>query len=314
MTTSNPAPARLFVLLARTAPVGVILRRGPSDWVQMIHWNTRSDVFTPGQWFHGRIYEHKSDLSPNGKLFVYDAYKPWINPTDSEYGNRWTAVSKPPYFTALGLWTHKSFQGGGGHFNDDEQLLVNFLHDELTPHPDHRPKEIEVTRTESENYMKNSIRYHRMLRDGWKQLGFKKITRLPFWFKGKFLPENDTKIILQKWVRHSAAPINLMCEITYSYRTVSPRGSRHKALYEIVPQYRYSAKWYSPKESPRTDYYLSGVTWADFDYKRRPVMAKDGKIFTVNLNEADELIFTELADFNANQPEAIESPAWAKKW
>jgi len=71
MSEATKSPARLFVLLARKAPVGVILRRGPSDWVQMIHWNTKNDLFTPGQWFHGRIFEWKCDLSPNGKLIIY---------------------------------------------------------------------------------------------------------------------------------------------------------------------------------------------------------------------------------------------------
>ncbi len=43
---SKPAPpCRLSVILAREAPVGVIFRRGPAKW------------------FHGRIYERRSDLS-----------------------------------------------------------------------------------------------------------------------------------------------------------------------------------------------------------------------------------------------------------
>lgn len=45
MTTKIPAPARLFVLLAREASAGVILRRGPSKWVQLIKWNTDADTF-----------------------------------------------------------------------------------------------------------------------------------------------------------------------------------------------------------------------------------------------------------------------------
>ena len=33
------------MLLARNAPIGVIFRRGPSDWVQLIRWNTDRDSF-----------------------------------------------------------------------------------------------------------------------------------------------------------------------------------------------------------------------------------------------------------------------------
>src|SRR4051812_15030832 len=64
----GPVPPRLFFLLARKSPTAVIFRRGPSDWVQLIRWNTQTDDFEPGQWFHGRVYEHRCDLSPNGEL------------------------------------------------------------------------------------------------------------------------------------------------------------------------------------------------------------------------------------------------------
>src|SRR5689334_24179596 len=54
---SDPArrrgPCRLFCILARDAATGVIFRRGPSRWVQLIKWNTATDTFEPGQWFHG---------------------------------------------------------------------------------------------------------------------------------------------------------------------------------------------------------------------------------------------------------------------
>ncbi len=38
-------PCRLSIILARAAPVGVIFRRGPTDWVQLIKWNTDRDSF-----------------------------------------------------------------------------------------------------------------------------------------------------------------------------------------------------------------------------------------------------------------------------
>jgi hypothetical protein len=60
----------LEVLLARDAPKGVILRRGPTKWVQLILLHTDSDTFEEGQWFRGRIYGGHSDLSPDGSLFL----------------------------------------------------------------------------------------------------------------------------------------------------------------------------------------------------------------------------------------------------
>jgi len=82
---------RLSVLLARSAPVGVIFRRGPSKQVLLIRWNLEKDTFETGQWFKGRIYESRCDLSPDGKLLLYFAAsqkKPYIS---------WTAISRPPY-------------------------------------------------------------------------------------------------------------------------------------------------------------------------------------------------------------------------
>jgi hypothetical protein len=66
-------PCRLFVISARRAPVAAVLRRGPSKWVQLNVWDTSTDSIEHGQWFHGRIYERRCDLSPDGRADVLDA-------------------------------------------------------------------------------------------------------------------------------------------------------------------------------------------------------------------------------------------------
>jgi len=43
----------MFVLLAREANVGVILRRGPAQWWRLTLWDTQQDRFEGGQWFRG---------------------------------------------------------------------------------------------------------------------------------------------------------------------------------------------------------------------------------------------------------------------
>jgi len=46
-----------------------------------------------------------SDLSPDGQLFLYAARKAETpERRASDYTHKWTAISKPPYFTALALW------------------------------------------------------------------------------------------------------------------------------------------------------------------------------------------------------------------
>jgi hypothetical protein len=36
----GPVPARVNFLLATEAPIGVIFRGGPSNWVEVLKWNT----------------------------------------------------------------------------------------------------------------------------------------------------------------------------------------------------------------------------------------------------------------------------------
>lgn len=112
-------PPRLYGILARSTRVGVILRRGPSKQVQLIKWNLKSDELQHGQWFKGRIHEDWCDLSPSGDLFLYFAA-----PYRAPYGT-WTAISKPPFLTALALWTQGDSWWGGGKFINDNKIYLS---------------------------------------------------------------------------------------------------------------------------------------------------------------------------------------------
>ena len=96
--TAPRASTRLYVLLARKAPIAVVFRRGPSKQVLLLTWNTETDELRQGQWFKGRIYERRCDLSPSGEKLIYFAAK-----HRGPHGT-WTAVSRPPYLTALAMW------------------------------------------------------------------------------------------------------------------------------------------------------------------------------------------------------------------
>ena len=91
------------------------MRRGPTDHVQLVAWDTDTDEFTAGQWFKGRIHEDRCDLSPDGRYFVYFAAKHrWVHVEDVK--ETWTAISRPPYFTALAIWFFGGTWHGGGVF------------------------------------------------------------------------------------------------------------------------------------------------------------------------------------------------------
>lgn len=118
-------PPRLHVLLARDAPYAVILRRGPSKTVCAIGWDRRTDTFTVGQWMRGRIYERRSDLSPDGKYLIYFAMNGrW----QSKTGGSWTAISKAPYLKAVTLWGKGDCWHGGGLFLHDRRYWLNDGH------------------------------------------------------------------------------------------------------------------------------------------------------------------------------------------
>jgi len=128
----------MCVLLARQAHIGVILRRGPTEWWRITLWNTKRDAFEGGQWFRGRIYPEKCDVSPNGKLLICSVGKWKLRNIEAGYGATWTAVSRPPYFTALTLWPMGSTWGGHGAFVDDQTVaVVGSAGGFPATHPDH---------------------------------------------------------------------------------------------------------------------------------------------------------------------------------
>ena len=119
---SSQISCQLFFIVARQANVALILRRGPSKWVQLIKWNIDQDSFETGQWFHGRVYESKCDVSPDGKRFVYFARKERRNAQHTT----WTAVSNIPYFTAVAFIPNGNHSyGGGGMFKSNSSVAVN---------------------------------------------------------------------------------------------------------------------------------------------------------------------------------------------
>src|SRR5215469_5959559 len=102
----DPNSARIYGLVARSTRRAVLFRRGPSRRVRLLSWNLETDEIDAGQWLKARIYERRCDLSPSGEKLVYFAAnfrKPFYS---------WTAISRPPYFTALAFWPKGDCWGG----------------------------------------------------------------------------------------------------------------------------------------------------------------------------------------------------------
>ena len=121
-TERGKFPARLHVLLARDAKVGLVIRRGPAKSVCTVLWNRKHNIFKLGQWLRGRIYERRSDLSPDGKYFIYFAMNGrW----ESETKGAWTAISRVPYLKALDLYAKGDCWHGGGLFLSANKYWLN---------------------------------------------------------------------------------------------------------------------------------------------------------------------------------------------
>jgi len=119
---NRKATARLHVLTARNSPRAVIFRRGPSKQVCSFLWNRDSDTFEMGQWFKGRIYEERCDLSPDGKYLLYFALKNVLRPGPA--GDTWTAISRAPWLKAIELYPECGTWTGGGRFVTDSQFVL----------------------------------------------------------------------------------------------------------------------------------------------------------------------------------------------
>lgn len=162
-------PARLHVLLARDAPVGMVIRRGPSRAVAVLRWDRREDSFHLGQWLRGRIYPLRSDISPDGRHAIYFAMNGrWGSGT----GGSWTAISRAGWLKALVLWGKGDCWNGGGLFLDNRRYWLN-------DGPfGHREMESDKTFRRIETYQGKpwhggecwGIYPLRLLRDGWEQV------------------------------------------------------------------------------------------------------------------------------------------------
>jgi hypothetical protein len=117
------ASCQISVVLARSAPYGVVLRRGPKDQSRLILWHTDTDQFEDGDVFSGYVSPRLCDLSPDGRRFVYFA-RPHGFARDGKFWPGWTVVCRPPNSVPLTVWKKTDESNGGGVFLDDGRLRL----------------------------------------------------------------------------------------------------------------------------------------------------------------------------------------------
>ena len=182
-------PARIHPILSRDHKSAIIFRRGPSKYVCTVSWNRKTDEFKVGQWLHGRIYERRSDITPDGKYIIYFAMNgKW----ESESKGSWTAISRAPWLKAIGFFPKGDCWNGGGLFLDNNKYWLN---DGFGHSVNQETNEVlRDTKFQPEtNYSGEcpGVYYLRLQRDGWKLTEHKKTAKYDsYTLFEKALPKN----------------------------------------------------------------------------------------------------------------------------
>lgn len=284
-----PVPPRLFIIFAREAPSAMIFRRGPSYWTQLIRWNTLTDNFEAGQWFRGRLYERRSDLSPDGSLLIYFARK--MNGRtlkDKEYTYAWTAISKPPFLTALALWPKGNCWHGGGLFRTDRKVELNHPPEAQNYHPNHQPQGLRVVLRKNVFGEDDPIYSERLERDGWR-------------LKQKWQVENRGYPLMFKTLKSELREKHGFGDLSIQLAR-SIRGLDYSEDFRLIDR------------KNQTTSQIDRANWVDWDQHGRLIIARDGKIFTHIISEGGMSTDVELINLTENKPMAVPSPEWAKTW
>ena len=285
---------RLFVILARSARTGVIFRRGPSRQVLLIGWNLKDDTFECGQWLKARIYERRCDLSPDGSLLAYFAgtYKARLG--------TWTAISHPPYLTALALWPKRDGAGGGGLFESENTFLLNHRSDQAKLREGFvSPKRLQIKlfgqypgRGEDD-----PLWHTRLLRDGWalQQEGKSKQN-----LKGEIWITFDPPTIYRKVSRVKGQSLTLDMRLQGIKKK---NDSWYVVDYEVYDDARSSVL-----ELPKTE-------WADWDSNGDLLYSAGGKLLRAKrLGGAQLQPGKELTDFSPLRFRPFKAPPDALQW
>jgi hypothetical protein len=317
MSQPTAIPCRLFGIPARNAPRIALLRRGPSKWTRLILWQVEEDRFEEGQWFHGRIYEHRSALSPDGQLFVYFAQQLHRRSSmDPTYTYAWTAVSRPPYLTALALWPKGDCWNGGGVFASDATLQLNHSH--AQPHPKHPATGLHVVAGQANPWfdeMTEDEPISSVIREslGWRLVQPGRIEDKREQFRRELQGENvgpdgkRRRLILQMTMPTMFERPHLAgrWHLRWTFYGVDYNQLGDSSVCDYVLR----------DEQTGEETLLPDVSWADWDQRGRLAFTRDGALYAIAPDEVAQVASAvPLRDFNDQRPTALKSPLWAKRW
>jgi hypothetical protein len=297
MTSARDRPARpkaaatrISVLLARKSPMAVVFRRGPSKSVAVISWDTDRNEFRLGQWLKGRIYEHRCDLSPSGEKLIYfvGAYR---NPMRT-----WTAVSRPPFLTALLLWPKGDAWGGGGLFENERTLLLNHgSHQQKLAEGFRVPPTIKVGLLDRKDGGEDQpVWSSRLERDGWR------LKRRGKYRKTQSNPRSWSECVQKELRVKSSGAWTLEMQLA---GIKEADGPWYVMEYRVVDQ----------RGSVVLD--LGRADWADWSHDGDLLFAKDGCLFRARVHKRNGPAEPKkLIDLSGLKFEPVEPTPAATRW
>lgn len=276
----------------------------------VLRWWLDADRLESGQWFNGRIYERRCDLSPDGDLLIYFAAK-WQAPFET-----WTAVSRTPYLTALALWPKGDAWGGGGLFVTPRVIGLNHLEVKspvipgarkagwhpLGDEPVKLPENFEVCRWSEEAAGRgedNPVHHERITRDGWI-----------------FVSEGDAGPYRQSgyaWLFNSPeiyerpSPVNGLVLRRFLRAIYKKNGPWYVEDFEVL------------RDGARVRF-IESCSWADWHKNGDLLFALDGKLYRLAAAKTQEPAQTPIenaklvADLAPMRFQNVVAPDWAKQW
>lgn len=273
MKAPSERAVRIDVVVATEARVAAIFRRGPTKQVELLRWDLATDEVQRGQWLAGQVYTEKCGLSPDGRLLVYFAAK-FRGPFPT-----YTVVSRPPWFTALALWPDNATWGGGGFFESNTSLLLNY---NAPPKPLESlplPRNFSVRGRSGGERNPTGWTLQQQGGDGRERTEEMRVVFSPPWQYTKPNPLDRARI--------------LCCD--------------HLGMFEVNGPSR--VKSYRVTEG-KTETDLGRLDWADWDHEGALLFARDGRLFRKKFN-GDE---REVADLRKHAFRSIVSPREARIW
>jgi hypothetical protein len=208
---------------------------------------------------------------------------------DSQYTYAWSAISRPPYLTALALWPKGDCWHGGGLFQEDNTVVLNHKPEAAIPHPNHSPHGVNVILKDGVCGEDDPLFSERLERDGWA--------------------------LKQEWkVENQGYPLMFLTHQPEIRERLSPDRSQVIKLTRSIESLDYSERFAVGPSGEVNMTQMDRVSWTDWDQNGRLVFARDGSIFAGYIDGNGDITERKLIDLNDSKPNAFRTPSWASQW